>query len=136
MNDVYAMFIETLSDIPTSSPIPHESQEQFERMLDRPWTGRNRVWVAMAGERPLGISWLGYYPTTGIVFTEMTGVARAGRGKGVGTALKLKTIEQALALGVSSILTENDADNAPILRINRAFGYQPVREALSYRRPA
>ena len=136
LDDIYALFIETLSDIPTSAPIPHESQRQFERMLDRPWTGRNRVWVAIAGERPVGISWLGYYPTTGIVFTEMTGVARAGRGKGVGVALKLKTIEQALGLGIDTILTENDADNAPILKINRALGYQPLREALLYRRPA
>ena len=136
MQEIYAMFIEALSDIPTSAPIPHESPEQFGRMVDRPWTGRHRVWVAMAGERPIGISWLGYYPTTGIVFTEMTGVARAGRGKGVGAALKLKTIEQALGLGVGTILTENDADNPPILKINRALGYQALREELLYRRPA
>jgi GNAT superfamily N-acetyltransferase len=63
-------------------------------------------------------------------------VARAARGQGIATALKLKTIEQALAAGVETILTQNDADNAPILKINRAFGYQPLRQQLLYRRPA
>jgi GNAT superfamily N-acetyltransferase len=134
--EVYGVMVESESDIPSTVPISHPSLEQFARGLDRPWTGHYRVWVALEGGRPVGISWLAYYPIAGNVFTEMTGVARAARGKGVATALKLKTIEQALAAGVDTVLTQNDAGNAAILKINRALGYQPLREQLLYRRPA
>lgn len=133
---VYEVLVETESDIPTTVPFVTQSFEQFARAVDRPWTGHHRVWVALQGGRPVGISWLIYLPVVGSVFTEMTGVVRAARGRGVATALKLKTIEQALAAGVDTILTQNDADNAPILKVNRALGYQPLREHLLYRRPA
>jgi GNAT superfamily N-acetyltransferase len=116
-------------------PFVTQSFEQFARAVDRPWSGHHRVWVALQDGRPVGISWLTHSPVVGCVFTEMTGVARAARGRGVATALKLKTIEQALAAGVDTILTQNDADNAPILKINRGFGYRPLREQLLYRRP-
>jgi GNAT superfamily N-acetyltransferase len=136
IREVYEVMVESEADIPTTAPIAHESFEQFSNHVAKPWTGKHRVWVALEGGRPLGLSWLAYHPTTGNVFTDMTGVARAARGRGVATALKLKTIEQALAAGVGTILTENDADNAPILKINRAFGYRPLREQLLYRKPA
>jgi hypothetical protein len=45
---------------------------------------------------------------------------------GVARALKLETIGQAIALGVSSIRTGNDAENAPILHINETLGYRPM----------
>ncbi|HEY8642639.1 MAG TPA: GNAT family N-acetyltransferase [Candidatus Dormibacteraeota bacterium] len=134
--ELYEVFVEALSDIPTTAPIVPESFEQFVKMLRKPWVGEGRVWIAVADGRPVGMSWLGHYPTTGNVFTEMTGVARAGRGQGIARALKLQTIAQALDSGVHLILTENDADNVPILKINRAFGYQPLREALWLRKPA
>jgi GNAT superfamily N-acetyltransferase len=134
--ELYEVFAEAESDIPTTVPIVSDSYQRFVENLGKPWVGEGRVWVAVAGGRPVGLSWLAYYPTTGNVFTEMTGVARAARGRGIARALKLKTIAQALDAGVGLVITENDAENAPILRINRLFGYQPMREVLSHRKPA
>jgi GNAT superfamily N-acetyltransferase len=136
IREVYEVMVESETDIPTTAPIAHESFEQFSEQVGKPWIGTPRMWVALESGRPVGLSWLSYHPTTGNVFTDMTGVARAARGRGVATALKLKTIEQALAAGVGTILTQNDADSAAILKINRAFGYRPLREQLLYRKPA
>ena len=133
---LYEVLMEAEADIPSTIPIVSESYEVFLKGLRQPWIGEHRVWVAVEGDRPLGMSWLKYEPVTGNVYTNFTGVARAARGRGLARALKLQTIVQALEAGVDMILTENDAENAPILKINRDFGYQPVRENLSFRKPA
>ena len=101
-----------LNFIGTNAGINVTYDQQFVDKLGKPWVGEGRVWVALADGRPVGMSWLGYYPTTGSVFTEMTGVARAARGRGVARALKLRTIAQALEAGVGLILTEKGREIA------------------------
>ena len=54
----------------------------------------------------------------------MTGVIPEYRGRGIATALKVKTIEYAKDLGVSEILTQNDSENAQILAVNNKLGYK------------
>ncbi len=56
-------------------------------------------------------------------YNSMTGVARAYRGKGIASALKVKAIEYALAHGASGIRTHNDSTNAPMLAVNEKLGY-------------
>lgn len=59
------------------------------------------------------------------MYNMITGVDRAHRGRGVALALKLLSIEYARRCGADYIRTHNDAENAPILAINRKLGYQP-----------
>ncbi len=133
---LYELLLEAESDIPSTIPIVSDTYEVFVDGLRKPWTGEHRVWVAVAEGRPVGISYLAYHPTTGNVGTELTGVARSHRGRGIARALKLQTIAQALDAGVDQVYTENDAENEPILKINRSFGYEPVRQTLLFRKPA
>ncbi len=133
---LHEVLLEAEADIPSTVPVVSAGYDQFLETLRKPWIGEGRVWVAVAAGRPVGISYLGYYPTTGSVFTNLTGVARAYRGRGIARGLKLQTIVQALEMGVTALLTHNDAENAPILKINRDFGYQPVRRQLLFRKPA
>src|SRR5438067_7580148 len=65
--ELYEVFVEAESDIPTTVPIVAESYRQFVDKLRKPWVGEGRVWVALADGCPVGMSWLGYYPTTGSV---------------------------------------------------------------------
>jgi len=131
---LYEVMVEAESDIPNTIPIVSDTFEVFVDGLRKPWTGEHRVWVALAEGRPVGLSYLAYHPVTGNVFTELTGVARSHRGRGIARALKLQTIAQALDAGVDHLYTENDAENEAILRINRSFGYEPVRQALLFRK--
>lgn len=41
-------------------------------------------------------------------------------------ALKLETVLQAMALGVTRVRTSNDGKNAPILHVNATMGYEPI----------
>lgn len=54
----------------------------------------------------------------------LTGVLAAHRGRGIATALKTRAYECARAVGVTIVTTENHEDNAPMLAINRKFGFQ------------
>ncbi|MBI3969677.1 MAG: GNAT family N-acetyltransferase [Chloroflexi bacterium] len=54
------------------------------------------------------------------------------RNRGIGTALKLRSIELLRARGCRIMLTANRLNNAPILAINRKLGYIPGPLELTY----
>ena len=79
---------------------------------------------------------LSYPPQRGVVTTDWTGVARAGRGRGVARAVKCETVMQAIALGVDRIRTDNDFKNTPILHINETMGYKRRADGIQFMRNA
>lgn len=62
----------------------------------------------------------------------LTGVLDGHRGRGLATALKVRATERAKAAGMTMINTENHEDNAPMLAINRKFGFQPEPAIVVY----
>ena len=62
----------------------------------------------------------------------LTGVVKAHRGHGIATAMKVRAYELAREAGVTTMTTENHEDNAPMLAINRKFGFQPEPAIVSY----
>lgn len=59
--------------------------------------------------------------TDGVV--GFTGVREKFRGRGLATALKWFGVERARTYGWTSLVTFNDTRNAPMLAVNRKFGY-------------
>ncbi len=57
----------------------------------------------------------------------MTGTRRGYRGRGLATLVKTASLHRARAAGFTSAFTSNDADNQPMLAINRRFGYEPAQ---------
>lgn len=49
---------------------------------------------------------------------------REYRGRGIATALKVRTVEYARGRGYRQIRTENEIHNAPMIAINDRFGFQ------------
>ena len=96
------------------------STENFESEGYRP----QGMHVAMDGGIIVGVahSWLDVGRNR--MVNAMTGVIPEYRGRGIATALKVKTIEYARDCGVSEILTQNDSENAPMLAINEKLGYK------------
>ncbi|MBU2666543.1 GNAT family N-acetyltransferase [Actinoplanes bogorensis] len=70
-----------------------------------------------------GTTWAGAATVGPTFYHHFTGVDRAYRGRGIATALRRATINYALAVGAPTLETHNDSTNAPMLAINRAFGY-------------
>ena len=82
------------------------------------WAGQCHVVPKM--ETPhVGMQWL-------------TGTRKEYRGKGLATALKALAYQRARAAGVTTIITENHEDNAPMLAINRKFGFVPEPAMVRY----
>jgi GNAT superfamily N-acetyltransferase len=117
-------------DIPTSVPITPETYETWLGWMHSPWVSSDRVWVATADGEPFGYSYLAYRPS--VVETGFTGVLREHRNKGVAKALKLETLVQAIGLGVHSVETDNDYENAPILHLNEELGYREIAARLEF----
>ncbi|MGW0828078.1 N-acetyltransferase family protein [Streptomyces sp. NPDC002845] len=57
-------------------------------------------------------------------FTGMTGTARAHRGRGLAKLAKVDSLDRARAAGYTQAFTGNDADNGPMLAINKWLGYE------------
>jgi GNAT superfamily N-acetyltransferase len=56
-------------------------------------------------------------------FSGMTGTRRAHRGRGLATLVKADSLRRARAAGLTHAFTGNDAENAPMLAVNRRLGY-------------
>ena len=132
---LWRMSEEAVRDIPTTQPFTDQSFEDFMKWMRSPGLREDRIWIARDGAAILGVSILSYPPKRGVVSTDWTGVARAGRGRGIARALKYETVMQAISLGVDKVRTDNDFKNAPILHINETMGYKRRTDGIQYMKP-
>ncbi|HYM66879.1 MAG TPA: GNAT family N-acetyltransferase [Patescibacteria group bacterium] len=123
---LYELDSRTRQDIPTTLPILTEQFEDYERRLHSPARSPERTWVALDHGRPVALTFLKFPPVRGKVWTGYTCTHPDHRGRGLARAVKLQSLAQAVELGVTSVRTDNDAENAAMLRINQALGYRPV----------
>jgi GNAT superfamily N-acetyltransferase len=133
---IHEMSEEAANDVPTTIPHVRQSFDVFVKWFDAPSVRLDRMWIARDGDDIVGISVLAYPPTRGNVWTDWTGTARKVRGRGVARALKLETVMQAISLGVKSVRTENDGENAPILHLNDQMGYTRIPGGIQFLKDA
>ena len=133
---LWRMSNEAERDVPTTVPHVEGAFEDFMKWMRSPGLREDRIWIAREGDAVLGVSILSYPPRRGVVQTDWTGVARAGRGKGIARALKCETVMQAIALGVDKVRTDNDSQNVPILHINDTMGYRRRADGIQFMRSA
>lgn len=123
---LYELNAHTALDVPgsdgTFDPFEYFSKQVFGAV----WFRADGQILAGDGARYVGLGALAYYPETGLFYNAHTGVHREYRGRGIALALKLLVIRKARELGATSIKTDNDSQNAPMLAINTKLGY--VRE--------
>jgi GNAT superfamily N-acetyltransferase len=111
-------------DVPFGLSGPDPTYEQFvAEELDDPHFRPGASFVALDGAR-----WIGECLQSvrdGVVFTMMTGVLRAWRGRGIARWLKLHALRVALELRARELRTWNDESNAAMRGLNRALGFVP-----------
>ena len=122
-------------DIPSVDPPTRNTFEEFRREdIDAPSALLDAFYVAIDKDgRYLGVSNMFRSlddPT--FLWQGITGVRREARGKGIATALKLRTVHYAIEKGVEHIKTWNDVHNAPMLSINEAMGFARQPAWISY----
>lgn len=121
---LYDLNERTIQDVPHTLTIVREALEDFEKRIGAPDRPHDRFWIALDGDQPVAMSYLKYPPVRGDVWTGYTCTDPAYRGRGLARGVKLQTLAQAVELGVPFVCTDNDSENAPMLHINEALGYQ------------
>ena len=132
--EVYALDGLIHVDLPTHDVLPERPDfEQWNKLMEGPeYDPRAVILAEDAGGTWVGLSVLGFQEHTNVGWTNITGVRREWRGRGLATALKLKAIAAARDRGCSLILTENHEDNAPMRAINRKLGFTPDAPGVTY----
>jgi GNAT superfamily N-acetyltransferase len=113
-------------DIPTSQPILPQSLANFIDRISSPNLPHERLWIARHADRAVAMSFLRFPPVRGNVWTGFTCSHPDYRGRGIARAVKLQSLAQAIELGIPSVRTSNDSENAAMLHINETLGYDPL----------
>lgn len=132
---LYDLFCPVIYDIPRRDDQPfqiedfaHWAKTQFEHPKWRPellqlaqvegeWVGMTLVMPRFQDDGAM--QWI-------------TGVLKEHRGKGIATALKVRSYQTTQRLGFSVITTENHEDNGPMLAVNKKFGFIPEPHIVFY----
>jgi mycothiol synthase len=113
--------------------MPHEAHvdwqdpplETFTRSIfERPSVLLQSFFVARDGDDIVGLSYLLRRPD-GDAEVGDTGVLRSHRRRGIARVLKMLVTRYAAHQGISHVHTDNRADNAGMLAINRELGFKP-----------
>jgi ribosomal protein S18 acetylase RimI-like enzyme len=126
--------------LPIWRDMPHEphvdwqdpSPETFMRSIfERPSVLLDGFFIAREGERIVGLSYLARRPD-GNAEVGDTGVLRDYRRRGIARALKLMVTRYAAQQGIRRVHTDNRADNAAMLAINRELGFVPGEQIVIF----
>ncbi|WP_152391869.1 GNAT family N-acetyltransferase [Paenibacillus guangzhouensis] len=123
---LYELYRATHEDIPGFEGEYMWYSEWRKWTLDKEDFERSLALLVLDGDRPIGVVQLTANPESESLYNSFTGVDAAYRGQGIARALKIQSIREAIKRGYRYIRTNNDSLNAPMLRINRSLGYQPV----------
>jgi ribosomal protein S18 acetylase RimI-like enzyme len=126
--------------LPIWRDMPHEPHvdwedptlETFTRTIfERSSVLLDGFFVARDGQRIVGLSYLARRPD-GDAEVGDTGVLRDYRRRGIARALKMMVTRYATEHGIKRVHTDNRADNAGMLAINRELGFVPGEEIVIF----
>jgi len=116
---------ETYADTPRSDEWTFIPFDEWQRLRTEAGERSDMVWVAIDARRIVGFASL-LQRHESSAYAGYTGVARSHRGRGIARALKHYQVDWARRHGIDHLFTENDVENAPMLRINTGMGYRPL----------
>jgi GNAT superfamily N-acetyltransferase len=131
--DVHAVDAEATLDIPFEAPM---TEVRLDEWIDQAWRhpllSLEGSFAAAHAGRLVAITMARVDLAAGRALNDMTGTLRAFRGRGLARLVKLCQLEWSAANGITSVITDNDATNAPMLAVNERLGYRPFHEVGSY----
>lgn len=111
-------------DVPSSEPPTKVPFEEFQKVWERSNLVPDAWFVALDRGEYVGSTdvWLSKAEPQ-LLYVGLTGVVRSHRGRGIATALKLRSVEFARQQGFKEIRTWNESNNKVILDINNRMGF-------------
>ncbi len=125
-----------LLDIPSTEPRKRTPLEEWKtRKLDSPYVLHDGYIVAVAEDgQYVGYSSINKSSSDATkLMTQVTGMLREWRRKGIATGMKLAVIDYAKRNGYEKIVTENEENN-PMYALNVALGFRPIPAWLTYKK--
>lgn len=119
--DLYNTIQLDIPDFDQAVSVPFEQFEQSQIKSSKLMP--NGYFVALDGDRWIGMStlWKGSEETA--VHTGLTGVRPDYRRRGIALALKIRSLRYARELGITKVGTNNAASNVGMLAINERLGF-------------
>lgn len=123
---VFELNRECSADIPERGTF--HTWEEYRRLRhDVPSFVPHGVSLAVDGDEWVGMAGFTVHPKPepdgGYLFSEMTGVVRRWRRRGLATALKVHNLRLAQSTGFHMIRTVQHPDNAAMIELNRRLGF-------------
>ena len=135
--DLHAVYASASVDIPASDREDNIGLEDVrDHVLGDPELDLDVSAVVVHGELPVAVSFVLVDRDAGAGTNEMTGTLPEFRGRGLARLAKLASTRAARDAGLRELVTENDAENAPMLAVNRRLGYRPTHTRVELRREA
>jgi RimJ/RimL family protein N-acetyltransferase len=124
---LYDLVFATAAEVPFPGGAVH--RETFENWrkgnLESPTSDPAAMFIAMWEDQYVATTTLYLPPNPDEpALTNMTGVLRAHRRRGLATALKLMSFRYLRERGFHEVRTHNDTANPPILNLNEKMGYR------------
>ncbi len=115
-----------IEDVPNVDERTPETFEQFEkRYFGNPNFTTEGVYIALDGDRWVALTELSYADDPESLWVGLTAVHADWRGKGLATAVKIRSLDWAKTTGRKHMITWNEEGNSPMLGINRRLGFRP-----------
>ena len=125
---------ELLQDVPTDDPITKQPFDQWMKWLTHPAHIPEAYFIAIKDGRFIGVTSLWQsLAEKDKLHTELTGVVRGLRRKGIATALKVRAINFACDREARVVRTDNEENN-PMYDLNFRLGFRPVPAWWTYRK--
>ncbi|RII86371.1 acetyltransferase, partial [Clavibacter michiganensis subsp. insidiosus] len=123
----------TLADYPGGPATRHAGLTADSARI--PVRGRRGYGAFDAGGELLAMTFVDLDPTGLAAETDVTVVAAAHRGRGLGAAVKAASVLGLLEAGVTSFRTGGSSENAAIIAAGAALGYRVDEEWLTLEAP-
>ncbi len=122
---VHALDMAASADVPSPDEFtPFDFEYYCNSMLEHPQFLPEAFFVAVDGDKYVGMSVLWKRAKGNALGTGLTGVLREYRRRGIALALKLAAVRYAKSVGVQKIHTENATTNRGMLSINELLGFE------------
>lgn len=113
-------------DMPMTGELTPPRFDIYEHLnFSSPHFRRELCWLALEGEKLVGLTWHMEGARPGELETNVSGVLRSHRRRGIATALKHRALGDARERGYRAVRTLNELGNIGMLTVNRSFGFEP-----------
>lgn len=132
---IYELSQEIAQDLPDEDEFTRVDFDTFEKeSIKASYTVPDAYFIAIDGDKYIGLSILMKFKADKNLYTDLTGIRRPYRRRGIATCLKVKAIEYAKQQQCSRIKTDNQSGNQPMLNLNNKLGFKQRFNWICYKK--